>query len=305
MAGFTPVNLGKPIYFKLYEATDLTSAKFLSVDPANILKSALDNYQEQGGQINYDDFSIDSTGTVVSYTFNVNTMLEVVNKVVELCPEGWYWYLDYAENKIHLHLKSELPNHYFTLEKDIIDAKFEKRIEDVVNTIYFTGGKVGSYNLFKKYTNADSIAKYGVKALKYTDQRVTLTTTADTIANSILEKRSQPELRVYLEVLDSNNNQNMGYDIESIKVGDTVGVRNITQQVGLSTWDYARWDQSYWDYNIYNLSSLTMQVVKLTYKENSVVLEASTIPTDVNKRIEDINRNLEVLQTLNNPTIPT
>lgn len=307
MAGFSWYNDStKDWYFKWYEQKALTFAEFLSLDPSIILKLVLDKYQSLGGIVSYDNDSIDITNTTVTYTFNVNTILEAIGKCVELAPENWYWYLDYGTNLVHFHLKNELPDHTFALEKDIIDAQFEKRIEDIVNTIYFTGGDTGGgVNLFKKYTNTESITKYGIKSMKYTDQRVTLTSTADTIANSILETKSQPELRVKLEILDSNNNQNMGYDIESIKVGDTVAVRNITQQVGLSTWDYARWDESYWDYNIYNLSSLTMQVVKLTYKQDSVLLEASTIATDVNKRIEDINRNLEALQNANNPDVPT
>lgn len=296
----------KDWYFKWYEKKELTYAEFLSLDPSIILKLVLDKYQSLGGVVSYDLDTVDLTNTEVTYTFNVNTILEAINKCVELAPENWYWYLDYGTNLVHFHKKNELPDHTFSLEKDIIDAQFEKRIEDIVNTIYFTGGDIGGgVNLFKKYTNADSIEKYGIKSMKYTDQRVTVTNTADTICNSILETKSQPELRVKLEILDSNNEQGLGYDIESIKVGDTVAVRNITQQVGLSTWDYARWDESYWDYNIFNLSSLTMQVIKLTYKQDSVLIEASTLPTDVNKRIEDINRNLETLQTLNNPTTPT
>jgi hypothetical protein len=306
VAGSQFLPYGEQFYYKLHYKEAATKSVFNSYDPSQILKDCVTNYVQQNGSVNYSDTTIDMTGTEVSYTFNVNSTLEAINKCVELAPRDWYWYLDYGSNLINFHKKKQTPDHTFNLEKDIIDAKFEKRIESIVNTIYFTGGDTGGgENLFKKYTVSESINKYGIKAMKYSDQRVTNTTTADTIANSILEQKSFPELRVVLEILDSNNNQNMGYDIESIKVGDTVAVRNITQQVGLSTWDYARWDQSYWDYNIYNLSSLTMQVIKLTYKENSVVLEASTIPTDVNKRIEDINRNLEVLQTLNNPTIPT
>ena len=297
---------GEEFYYKLHYKEAATKSVFNSYDPSQILKECITNYVQQNGSVNYSGSTIDMTGTAVSYTFNVNTTLEAINKCVELAPKNWYWYLDYGTNLVNFHQKNEDPDHTFTLDKDIIDAKFEKRIEDIVNTVYFTGGDTGGgTNLFKKYVVEESVNKYGIKAMKYSDQRVTLTNTADTIANAILEQKSYPELRVVLEILDSNNNQNMGYDIESIKVGDTVAVRNITQQVGLSTWDYARWDQSYWDYNIYNLSSLTMQVIKLTYKENSIVLEASTIPTDVNKRIEDINRNLEVLQTLNNPTTPT
>lgn len=299
----------RDLYFKWYKEKALTFAEYLSLDPSDIIKLLLDKYKTAGGSVSYSNNSIDKTSTEVTYTFNVNTLLEGVAKCVELAPKDWYWYLDYGTNLVHFHKKHETPetpDHIFSLQKDIIDAKFEKRIEDIVNTVYFTGGDTGGgVNLFKKYTIAESVAKYGTKAMKYSDQRVTLTATADTIANSILETKSQPELRVTLEILDSNNEQGLGYDIESIKVGDSIAVRNITQQVGLSTWDYSRWDSSYWDYNIFTLSSLNMQVVKTTYKADTMVIEASTMAVDVNKRIEDINRNLEALQNANNPTNPT
>lgn len=302
----TWVSTTRDAYFKLYKADGNTFAPFNSYDPSSIVKRLVANFNSLGGTVTYTDASVDLTNTQVSYTFNTNTMLEGLNKCVELAPQNWYWYLDYGTNLVHFHQKSTEPDHTFSLEKDLIDAKFEKRIEDVVNTVYFTGGDTGGgENLFIKYTNDESITKYGIKALKYSDQRVTNTSTANTIANSILANRSEPELRVTLVVMDSNNNQGLGYDIETIQVGDVVAVRNITQQVGLSTWDVSRWDESYWDFNIYNLSSLQMQIQKLEYEEDKMTIYASTIPVDINKRIEDINRNLETIQTLNNPITPS
>lgn len=247
-----------------------------------------------------------STETTATYTFRVQTILEAINVIKDLSPVNWYWHVDQGRNEIHFNEKNTEPDHFFSLEKDIIDAKFEKRTEDIINTVYFTGGDLGAgVNFYKKYYNADSIATYGVKSAKYTDGRVTVTATADSIANNILENNSQPELRVTLEILDSNNNQGMGYDIETLEVGDVIAVRNITQQVGLSTWDYARWDEARWDYNIYNLSSLRLQIQKIDYKQDTATIYASTLPLDVTKRIENINKDLEELQTAANPTAPS
>lgn len=247
-----------------------------------------------------------STGSTLTYTVNTQSVLEVINVIKDLSPSGYYWYVNQGENYIQFKKKSDLPKHTFSLNKDILDAKFEKRIEGIINTIYFTGGDTGSgTNLFKKYTKSDSIEKYGVKSVKYNDTRVISTVTSDAIANNILASNSEPELRVTLEVLDSNNEQGLGYDIESIQVGDTVAVRNITQQVGLSVWDVGRWDDAYFDFNIYNLSSLNMQVQRIEYKQDRAILYASTIPTDINKRIEEINRGIDQVQTFKNPTTPS
>lgn len=293
------------LYFKLYEQRALTYANFTSQDPSKIVRQILDTYNNNGGIVSYTNESVLLTNTVVSYTFNANTVYEGISKCVELAPKDWYWYLDYGTNLINFKLKNPSAEHIFTLGKDILDANFEKRIEDIVNVLYFIGGDTGGgSNLFKKYEVTDSVEKYGVKSMKYSDTRVTLESTADTISNSILSTRSEPELRVTLKILDSNNDKDKGYDIESIKVGQTIAVRNITQQVGLSTWDVGRWDDSYWDFNIYNLSSLLMQIQKINYEEDFATIYASTIPVDVNKRIEDINRNLEALQSANNPESP-
>lgn len=246
------------------------------------------------------------TETLVDYTFNVQTLLEAINILKNISPENWYWYINQSTNELKFKEKSDEPEHIFSLEKDIIDAKFEKRTEDIVNTLYFTGGDTGAgVNFYKKYIDANSIQEYGVKSVKYSDTRVTTSATADLIGNNIIATRSQPELRVNLTILDSNNNQELGYDIESLQVGDVIAVRNITQQVGLSSWDVGRWDEAYWDFNIYNLSSLRMQIQKIDYNEDTATVYASTIAIDVNKRVEQINRNLEALQVTNNPIAPS
>jgi hypothetical protein len=246
------------------------------------------------------------TGTNMTYTINVQTALEVINVIKDLAPENWYWFIDQGSLIINFKEKADEPEHIFTIEKDILDASFDKRIEGVINTIYFTGGDTGGGdNLYLKYENADSISKYGVKSIKYNDSRVTSASTANIIAENILATKSEPELRVTLEILDSNNNQGLGYDLESLKVGDVIAVRNVTQQVGLSTWDVGRWDEAYWDYNVYNLSSLRMQITKITIDVNRATINASTMPVDVSKRIEEVNRGLETLQILNNPVAPS
>lgn len=290
------------IPFIAYSADGSTTVEYLSQDPAVIMRDIIDKYRLQGGVLNYTEDTIELCGTEVSYTFSGNTVYEGISKCLELAPTGWYWYVDYATNLIHFHPSDTTPTHTLSLEKDLKDAKFEKRIEDLINTIYFTGG--GDPPLYKKFTNQNSVTKYGIKAAKYIDQRVTVLETAQTITDAILSTKSEPELRVTLEVLDNGADDGIGYDIESIKVGDVVGVRNVSQQVGLSTWDIARWDNDYWDFNIYNLSSLQMIIQKINYKADILTIQASTIAPDVNKRIEDINRNLETLQTLNNPTTP-
>lgn len=137
------------------------------------------------------------------------------------------------------------------------------------------------------------------------DERVTVTATADTIANSILDNRSSPELSTVVEIIDNAVNPDKGFDLESIVLGKMIAIAGPgLSGEGASLWDKMEWDIDYWDYDISNLSSLVLQITKMAYTGDKVTLNLSTMPLDVNKRIEDINRNLQALQTANNPDAP-
>lgn len=303
-SGWTSVSSGD-LYFVTYTTTGATTVAYNSQDPSDILRAVIDNYNNYGGTVTYDGTSIDDTGTTVSYTFNTQTTLECVNKILELCPVGWYWYIDPATNLIHLHQKSSTADHRLALEKDIRYLKPEKRIEGIINTVYFTGGDTGGGTLlYKKYQNQYSFNLYGSKSIKYVDGRVTLSATADTISNRILQDNASPEIRITVEVADSNA-QTGAYDIESINIGDVINIVNIKGNTGGSLWDVAFWDQDKWDYNISQIGSMYIQIVRKEYTPDSVRLICSTVPPDISKRIEDINRNLQATQTQNNPSAPS
>lgn len=298
--GITTNDTYPQLYCEVYSESGSTTADFESVDPSLIVRKVLDNYLTQGGQIGYDTLSIPLTGTVVSYEFKSMTVLDVIKKCLELAPVDWYFYIDQANKKLYFRQKSTTPTHTFIMGKHFKSLKFEKRTQDMANAIYFTGGTLSTgENLYKYYSDENSITKYGRRVLVYTDGRVKRDDTADTIATTILGKKAVPEIRVPLEVLSN-------YDLESIRPGDTVSFRSVTVGVReLSLWDVGYWDEAYWDYNVINLYSLELQIASFVYRPDYVGMTLSTTPPDVNKRIEDINRNLEAQQTINNPSAPS
>lgn len=244
--------------------------------------------------------TIDQTDTTVSYTFNTNTVWEGMKKCLDLAPAGWYLYIDQSTNLVHFHVKANVARHRFIMGKDIIDVSPEKRTEDIVNTVYFTGG--GDPPLFTVYTAPDSIALYGPRVKRYVDQRVTVASTAQAIATSIIDEHRAPELRLNISIADNSVDSRKGYDLESITIGDMIAIRNV-EGYGPTQWDISRWDVDYWDFNIQDLSSPVLQIVRLERAADHYTIFCSTVPPDVSKRIEDINRNLEASQTVNNPSV--
>lgn len=287
------------LYVELWQDDGSTTAEYLSADPSDILKDVMTNYSGQGGNVIFDDSSIASTGTEVTYTFNSVTIYDALQKCLELAPANWYFYIDHATKKLYFRQKGTTADHIFEQGTHFSKVAFEKRSEDMVNTVYFTGGDLGGgVNLFKKYTDNDSVAIYGQRLQNYIDNRVKVADTAAIIAQAIIEQHRFPEIRASIEVIDT-------YDIELVKPGSIVGFRNYGQGGDYdSMWDTGYWDQMYWDFDAANPSTFEFQIVRLAYKPDGISAVLSTLPPDVNKRIEDINRNLQAQQTINNPTLP-
>jgi len=288
----------------LRDAAGNTTITYNSYDPSAIMKDVIDKYRAIGGTLNYDDDSIDLTNTTVSYTFNTNTIQECFDKIIELCPIGWYFRIE-ASGTIHLHPKKDTADHTFNLGLEIQGLGTFRRIEDIVNRVLFIGG--GNPALFRKYENTGSQNSYGLHEVKKVDQRVTTIATAETISNRIIDSKKDPEIRSIFRITDNNGpDTDEGYDIESIKVGQTLQVKNLKESVKTTTlWDIGVWDVDVWDQTITASAADILQIVSVEYKPDFVIVEASSRLPQISKRIEDVNRNLEVTQAINNPSSPS
>jgi hypothetical protein len=278
-----------------------TSVPYLTQDPSDLFRGVLGSMQLQGVEL--DGGTINDTGTSISYTFNTNTGKEAFDKAIELAPANWFWSID-PDGKVNYKEKPTGVTHDLSIGKEIISASPQKRVENLVNKIYFTGG--GDPKLYKKYTRQGSIDTYGLYAVKFVDQRVTVEATADIIAGKILDEKQAPEVRIKMRIADDNGDYGLGYNIESIKVGDTIRIKNL--QFGSQTnslWDVMVWDVDVWDYTLASLAGAPLLVVKTKYSPNMIEVETSSRFPEVSKRIEDINRNLENSQTRDNPATPT
>lgn len=300
-------DLGGDLFILTYSSTGSTSSTYSSSDPSTILKSIIDNYNTQGGMITYTASSIDLTNTSVNYTFNANTVLEGINKCLDLAPPGWYWYIDQVNNILHFHHQSSSAQQTFTLGKNIRNLAVEKRAQDIVNIVYFIGGPTGGVNLYKKSTLQSSVNLYGRHAIRWNDNNVTDSATAGIISNSILTERSQVELRIDIDIIDDggNTSSGLGFDIESVTLGESVGFRSLGVGTGATLWDVAKWDVAKWDFDITDLTSVVVQVTKIDYRPDILHLSLSSVPPDITKRVEYIYRGLQQVNALNNPSIPS
>lgn len=288
----------------ILEDTGDTEVAYTTQAPDAILKDVLDKFTAAGGKLDYDGSSTDATGTTVSYTFNTATYQEALMKCLDLAPYDWYIRVG-ADDILHFEQKSSTADHTLTLGKEISEYYPEKRIENIINTIYFVGG--GSPKLYKKYTDSGSVTAYGTRAIKYVDERVTASGTSDKIKARIFSNLAEPEIRITAKVMDNNGAgraNSRGYDIESLYVGQTVQIRNATAKAS-NLWDDIVWETDSWDYDITNAASQILQIVRVQYTPDYAIIELSNKQPDLVRRIEEINRQLVDSITADNPTTPS
>lgn len=268
---------GSDFAFTLYEAGGDTTVPFLSKDPSQILRSIVDFAQSRGARINYTEDSIDVTETLVSYTYQTNTIKEAIEKVLELAPANWYYYYDFGTDTIYLKEKSATPDRYLTQGRNVVDGKIVKTIEQVVNDVYFSGA--GDPALFVRdsdFTNVGTTTRRGLK--KLSDRRVSSSSTASILNNALIQQYDDP-----LYAGDVTITEDGDFYLEDVHVGETVGF------IGFGTL----------------IDAIIVQTTSKDYKPDIIALALTYNLPRVNKRVEDIKRNLETLENENNPAEPS
>lgn len=293
-------------YRILKDSSNNTTITYTSQDPAAILRDAIDKYRADGGvYLSYTASSIQNTNTLATYTFKHNTINEVFDKVIELCPSGWFWYVD-TDGVIYLKQPNlALADHVLTVGKNIAHLEAPKRIENLVNQVFVVGG--GNPNLFNEYSRSSSQESWGKFEKKIQDGKVTDNDTADLLAKRTLDYYQSPETRLLVTVVDSNGeNTQQGVDIENFQVGDTLQVKNLYYGSTMQTlWDKAVWDTDVWDAPLAFTSATVLIIVSINYYKDYIEIEASSRLPELSKRIEDVNENVNTLMQVNLPTTPT
>ena len=252
-----------------------TKVVFNSQDPSDIARAVIDYAQTQGAHINYDAASIEDTGTTVSYTFNLNTIAECLQKIVQLCPSQWYWTYDPGNDLYSLKSRPTVPARRFTKQLDANKARLRRSISGLVNEVYFTGG--GDPALLVNTVDAPSQAAWRKGILKLSDQRVTNQATAELLSQSEIDQYKNPSFVGSISI-----NGNHPDAIETIALGELAGFIN------------------FGDY----LDELELQIVGSTYTIDTIDLDLDRVLPKITKRIEDLKRNLDTVEQQNNPDAP-
>lgn len=263
--------------FLIQSSTGETGLEYSDQDPSTILTRILDQFNSQGGLITYDSDSVEVTGTNVSYTYKIQTVLEGIQKIIQLSPSGWYWYVDVSSNKIYFKPTSDITDHSFISGKHIIDLNVVYSLEDVVNAVYLSGGQTGGVNLYVTQKDIDSSSRYGQLIERISDNRVIDSGVAGVIISGELNSKSKPGFHTTIKISAAD------YDIDTIVIGQVVNINGANTLI----------------------DSLLFQIVRRIIYPDYVILTLGTLPPRVSSELENVKRRLNYLETIDNPASPS
>lgn len=271
-------DLTQDLYFKTYSGVGSTTCTFTSLEPVTgMLRSFMDDYIGRGGLITYTTASTQSTGLSLTYAFNTNTTLEGVRAMLTLAPSNFYYYVDLGTNTLYFKASNTTPDLVLVKDKHLNNLKIVATIETVKNSVYFTGGATAGVNLYKQYNDATSLSTYGLRLDRLTDNRVTVSGTADAIGGSDLAEKKDEQYQTIVTIMDKT------MDITLLKPGMVIGF------AGFGTFvDY-----------------ILAQVVRVDYSPEQVTLTLGILPKRMNPEFDKVTRGLVALQTILNPSAPS
>lgn len=267
------------LYFYTKSGIPTTTTTYTSDDPvSNMASGIITDYNARGGYITERDFV--ATGLSLTYTFVVATILDAIKKIIELSPTGYYYYIDLGTAEMDIKPVATTADFTIVRGRHINQLNLAMSIEQVKNYLLLSGGDTGGgTNLFRDYTDTVSANNYGIRTATKSDNRITLTDTADAIGDTFVEEFAEEKQETTVTVL------NEYIDISLLVPGMTIGFRNFGNFI----------------------DDLVLQIVRRepNFSDGLVNLTLGRLPVRMSDEIERINRDLTNQQTIDNPSAPS
>lgn len=266
------------LYFVTASGVPTTTTTYTTDDPvSDMAHGVLLDYNNRGGYITERDF--EATGLSLTYTFVVATILDVIKKVLELSQNGYYSYIDLGTAEIDIKQINSTADFTVVRGRQISELTLGLTIEQVKNYLLLSGGPTAGVNLYRDYTDTESVSNYGIRTATKSDNRITLAATADAIGDSFIEENSEEVQETTLVVKGEH------VDITQFTPGVTIGFRNFGNFI----------------------DEMVLQVVRRepNFSDDIVSLTLGRLPVRQTDEVQRLIRDVTNEQTLANPTAPS
>ena len=215
----TLLGLVSLLSFAYYKNGASFTVAHVGVDPSAMMKAIVDHFNSiyAGSLLGYNSggTTVDSVGVNVTYTFDSDKWLDAMQNAFGTVGAGWWWSID-KQGQLYLKQKPVSATHTFTIGKDIETIEVDKSSEGITNQVRVKYG-VNTYD----YNDATSISRFGTREIIVTDDRIQNAATAQQKAQQQVNDNKVEKIKARI-TLNSN------YDLESINVGDTCQIVNLS-----------------------------------------------------------------------------
>lgn len=265
------------LWFKTKSGTPTTTATYSTQDPVTgMMRAILTDYNNRGGYVTEGNFV--TTDQSLTYTFNMAFVFDAMRKVLDMSPSGYVAYIDLGTAEMDIFPMSQTPDFTIVNGTDTIDVDLELSIEQVKNYLLLTGGEVTpGVNLYRDYKDSSSDAAFGTRTGTKSDNRMTVTATADAVGNSYIAENADEAENLTIAVPVT------AMDTTLLTPGKVIGFKN-----------YGNF-----------MDTIMQAIVRREWHNQCVVLTLGKMPVRMNDEIQRINRELLNEQTANNPTAPS
>ncbi len=250
-----------------------------------VMRGIIDRYvaETTNPQLNYTPGSIPDISTNMQFSFEQQTYREAMDKVRAVAPADYYFYVD-EDGEVTFRAKSTSADHNFTFGRDMSLVRVSRSMEKIRNVILIWDGQPAG--IYRAYEDADSIVTYGRRIERLNDFGIQVEATADEIGTAFILENKDPDIKVIVEILDSNNENGLGFDIEDINPGNTCSFFNFNA------------DQS-------DIFRENMLITKVTYTPEKAIVTVERFRSSVVDLLERSDRGLGKLFTNGTPAAYT
>lgn len=271
---------GSTIILNTNATTGIGTGTAEDADIGLVARGIIDRYRAETTNpiINYTTETIPLVGANMRYSFVQKTYREALEKVLNVSGAGYFLFVD-RNNLVHLRKKSTTSDHSFIFKRHFTSVNIQRSIEKLRNflLIYNSG------TILKHYQDDDSIKVYGRRAEIFEDSGILTTGTADLIGARFIGEYKYPDVKVVCEIVDNNGDDNLGYDIDSLEVGQTCTFYGL--------------DMSFSD-----ILKENMVITGIEYNFDSAVLTIENVKSSLFDIQKEILRKVDELTTNGSPT---
>lgn len=241
-----------------------------------------------------------SSGFTTMYWFTKETMLDAMTSVITLLPGNWFFRTN-PNKSFTIGQTPTSAQHIFYIGQHISNPSYKQDWTQLRNVVALKAGTLpNTTTQIYAVVYGSDIATFGERLSLESETRITDQNTANALADGYLNQLDRVALRAKVRIPDYRGSlvqSGLGYDIESIEVGDTVQIIDLlsTQTSGnnMSIWDQSVWDNTYWDYSPGAALNQLVQVQSLDYGFDYVDLELGLLQPSQDRNVFLISQSLQ------------